>query len=113
MCNKSILDEITAKVVFAVQDSLGEKLERVILYGSYARGDYDDESDIDIMVLANIPHEDEMKEYKKINHFLSRLGMEYDIFISVNVTDCTTFYKYIDVLPFYKNVLQEGVELVG
>ena len=28
-----------------------EKLDRIILYGSYARGDYNDESDIDIIVL--------------------------------------------------------------
>jgi len=46
MCSQSILNEITNKVVRAARECLGDKLDRVILYGSYARGDYDDESDI-------------------------------------------------------------------
>jgi len=44
MGSRSVLDEITAKVVQAARESLGDKLDKVILYGSYARGDYDDES---------------------------------------------------------------------
>jgi predicted nucleotidyltransferase len=111
MCSRTILNQITDQVTNAVKDSLGEKLDKVILYGSYARGDYDDESDIDILVLANIPHEDELKEYKKINQFISRLGLEHDIVVTVNITDCKTFYEYIDDLPFFKTVQREGVVL--
>ena len=33
---------------------LGENLKKVILYGSYARGDYTENSDIDIMVLTTL-----------------------------------------------------------
>ena len=32
----------------------GSSLQSVILYGSYARGDYSQESDIDIMILVNL-----------------------------------------------------------
>ena len=111
MCSQSVLNTITDEIVNKVKDSLGDKLDRVILYGSYARGDYDDESDIDIMVLADIPREDEWKEYMKISKFISRLGLKYDIFVSVNVTNCATFNKFLRVKPFYKNVLREGVIL--
>jgi len=111
MCSQSVLNEITTKVVQAVQDSLGEKLDKVILYGSYARGDYDNESDIDILVLANIPREDCWREYTKISKLTSGLDLQYDVLLSVSVTDCATFYKYINDLPFYRNVIREGVEL--
>jgi len=111
MCSQATLNQITGRVVDAVKDSLGDKLDKVILYGSFARGDYNEESDIDIMVLADIPREDELKEYNKINCFISRLGLEHDIVITVNITDCKTFYEYVDVLPYYMNVQREGVVL--
>ena len=111
MCSQTTLNEITAKVVQAARDNLGDKLDKVILYGSYARGDYDDESDIDIMVLADVPRDLCGTEYKKINKFISRLGLEYNVLISVDITDIKTFNKYINDLPFYMNVLREGVVL--
>ena len=111
MCDKATLNYITSKVAQAASDSLGDKLEKVILYGSYAREDYDEESDIDIMVLANIPHEDCWQKRKEIRKLLGMLDVEFDILISLRVTDCSTFYRYLEDLPFYANVLRDGVEL--
>ena len=111
MCSQAVLDEITAKIVQAARERLGDKLDKVILYGSYARGDCDDESDIDIMVLADIPRESCGDEYKKINKLVSRLGLDHDILVSVDITDTATYNKYISDLPFYINVQREGVVL--
>lgn len=33
---------------------MGDSLKQMILYGSYARGDYGDNSDMDIMVLTEL-----------------------------------------------------------
>ncbi len=44
---KQILDELLKYVT----PIFSEKLKRVILFGSYARGDYDEELDIDVMFL--------------------------------------------------------------
>ena len=111
MCTKAVLNEITTQVALEARRQLGDKLDKVILYGSYARGDNDSESDIDIMVLADIPIEDTWKMNVSLSRATSWLDLEYDILVSVNVTDCTTFYKYLEVLPFYDNVIRDGVEL--
>ena len=111
MCSQATLNVVTEKVVRAAKDSLGDKLERVTLYGSYARGDYDDVSDIDIMVLAVIPHEDCWKERMKISKEIGCIEIEHDVLLSVHVTDSATFKKYINTLPFYMNVLNDGVTL--
>jgi hypothetical protein len=63
------------------------------------------------MVLADIPREDCWKEYMKISSLTSGLDLMYDVLLSVQVTDSATFYRFINDLPFYKNVLNEGVEL--
>ena len=50
---------IVKKYADAAQRILGEKLYAVILFGSCARGDYDSESDIDLLVVVknDIPKE--------------------------------------------------------
>ena len=111
MCSKSVLDEITSKVVSAAKESLGGKLDKVILYGSYARGDYDEESDIDIMVLADIPRDDACRADNILNKLANDLGYEHDILVSLFIKDCETFYKYLSVEPFYINVMKDGVML--
>jgi len=111
MCNQVTLNLITDKVVRAAKESLKDKLDKVILYGSYARGDSDSESDIDIMVLANIPLVDRNSEREKIRDIVGYVDLDNDVILSLNVTDSMTFNKYINDLPFYKNVMKEGVVL--
>jgi predicted nucleotidyltransferase len=96
-------------VVEAARSVFGARLRDVVLYGSYARGDYKEWSDVDIMVLADIPNEDRWKTYQIISKLTSGIDLEYDILVSINVTDCATFYKFLKVEPFYQNVQREGV----
>jgi predicted nucleotidyltransferase len=65
---KSINDiqEPLNELVEDVKTVLGASLSKVILYGSYARGEQSEDSDIDIMILTSIEVEEEIKkiEYK-------------------------------------------------
>ncbi len=47
---KTLLEQYTK----LLQKIYGKHLKTVILYGSYARGDYREDSDIDIMILLNL-----------------------------------------------------------
>ena len=111
VCSKSVLNEITDKVVKAAKESLGDKLDKVILYGSYARGDFTDESDIDIMVIADVRLEDRHKVYDMIWSVTGDMDLEYDVIVSVHVADCVTYYRFINDLPFYININTEGILL--
>ena len=90
---------------------VGDKLDKVILFGSYARGDYDHESDIDIMVLGDIPREACSDIRREIRKTLGGIEIEHDVVLSLAVTDTGSFYKFQEDLPFYSNVLREGVIL--
>jgi predicted nucleotidyltransferase len=104
---------ITGKIVDEMKNSLSDKLDKVILFGSYARGDFDDESDIDIMVLVNVSSEDANRLDMELGKIANRLGLEYDILVSLLIKDSETFYKYLPADPFYQNVMREGVQLIA
>ena len=96
-----------------LQVLLGEKLVKVILYGSYANKTFDEESDIDIMVLTKLSDIEIKKVYEHIDELSSKLSLEYEVLISILVKSAEKFYNYLDILPFYKNVLKEGVAVYG
>lgn len=81
------------------------------MYGSYARVEQTHESDIDIMVLANVPRE-ELSFYKKpFIHLTSELGLLRDVVVTVTLKNAETFNKYLESVPFYANVKEEGIRI--
>ena len=105
-----ILD-IMQEFAKSVRKMLGNSLDSVIVYGSYARGDYSELSDIDVMLLVSLGEE----EIKKISDQISDLAfdfmMKYGVDISPVITNVDHFNYWVDNLPFYRNVRDEGVRL--
>ncbi len=111
MCTKSELNIITSAVAEEAKRLLGDKLDAVILYGSYARGDYDDESDIDIMVKIK-GSRNELKKYRyDLIDFGSDLSLEHEITVSILLYDTETFDRYRNAMPFLRNVQKDGVNV--
>ena len=69
-----VLNEILKKYVEDVHEIYGEKLKTIILYGSYARGDFRPDSDIDIMILVDLSDD----EIRHKGHMLSDLTFDYN-----------------------------------
>jgi predicted nucleotidyltransferase len=110
MCDKDALDAITERVCAAAKEVLGEKLEKVLLFGSYARGDYDDESDIDIFILADITREEANDVRRQIHDKMDYIELDYDAVICLHM-GCNDFYSWLNVLPYYMNVQKDGIVL--
>ena len=107
------VNAVIQEVLQASKETLGDRLERVILFGSYARGNFVDESDIDFCIIANVPREEATKWRRDINKRMPGIDLEYDLLVSLHIINSDMFKQYYPVLPFYQNVLQEGVELYG
>ena len=90
-----------------------DKMRDAYLYGSYARGDYDDESDIDILVTVDMEPEALASYRSKVSHINSELSLEYDITVSITAKPLEQFIRYSDILPYYRNVLNEGIRYEG
>jgi len=113
MCTRTELDMILADFVAGVEEIFGTKLREVILFGSYARGDNDVESDVDIAILADVSKEDEMRYMEDIINLMSKIDRKYNyaILLSPTVLSYGFFTQWQKVIPFYRNIMEEGVSL--
>lgn len=102
-----VTDEVVEKVISLVKDDI----YKMYLFGSYARGDFTSESDIDIMIILNCS-KDNVKLYRKqISKLASRIGLKNDIDVSILLRDKESFEKGQRLLPFYQNIVKEGVTI--
>lgn len=113
MCTRSELQTVLKKVEVAAKQLYGDKLNRIILYGSYARGDNTEESDIDIMIVLDC----DMKEIKKLRgltaEMASDISLEQEVFLSVLLRNKEYFENGLTFLPFYQNIEREGIAVYG
>ena len=85
----------------------------VILFGSYARGDFDAGSDVDIAILADIPREHERHYTNDVVSLIARIDDEYDFsfFISPIIISKSFFEQWHEAIPFYRTLKNEGVRI--
>lgn len=96
-----------------LRELLGNELSKVILYGSYARGDFEENSDVDVMILVKSSAEDIERIEEPIFDLAFDIEMKYGIHISPIIKNEDQFEYWVDVVPFYRNVRDEGVEISG
>ena len=87
----------------------GDLIDRVILYGSTARGTQTEESDVDVAILLHSGGTKEMREQ------MLDLVVDFELacgkVLSVLCIDYEKFIEWQDTLPFYKNIRKDGVVL--
>ena len=104
------MNEKVRRILIEVKNYLvenyGDKIRQVILYGSYARGDYNKDSDIDILiVVSNDINPVEIEE--SLIDFLFEILLNENELCSVRAIPEKLFKEYNS--PFLLNVKKEGV----
>ena len=99
-----IQDPLLKKLTENIKSSLGQNLRKILLFGSRARGDFQIDSDYDILVLVGEYHQDIRK---KLNDIGGDFFYEYSLlFPMIAITENrfqTDLYE-----PFLRNVRKEG-----
>ena len=107
------VDKEIQEFIKAIQQLLGTRLKKAILYGSYARGDYNKKSDVDIMILTDMSFE-EIEDYRdKISDIAYDIELSTGIILSPVIKNIEKYNSRVNFVPFYKNVEKEGVVLVN
>lgn len=111
MCTQNELHIILGQILKAYQSVYGTSIAKVVLYGSYARGDNHIDSDIDIVAIVHGEREQLQEGLKIIWAKSSDLELEYGTIVSPTVIPFDEYEKYKEDMPYYRNIDNEGVEI--
>ena len=105
--------DLIEQYVEKIKKIYGSHVKQIILYGSYARGDFRPDSDVDIMILVDIS-DLELKSYgEQLSYMTYDFNLDNDIDIKPIAKSEELFNKWVVNYPFYSNVHKEGVILYG
>jgi len=91
----------------ALEKLYGERLQDVVLYGSYARGDYDDESDIDLLVVLNDNKINTITEIFTLSDLTLQAILQHGKAISALPVSSQRYRS--SSMPVYQNARREGI----
>lgn len=108
MCTESQLNNISKQISRSYRSVYGDSIVAIYLYGSYARGNYTDESDIDITAIVKGNRADLQEKLKLVWDISAEIGLENDVVVSPTVIPYAEYEEYKEILPYYMNIQKEG-----
>lgn len=111
MCTEIQIDNISKQMSECYHSVYGKDVVAVFLYGSYANGNSDSESDIDITAIVRGDRLDLQNKLKKVWDESADIGIENDVVVSPTVIPFQEYEAYKEVLPYYKNIWKEGKQI--
>ena len=105
----SSIHDILENFTDGVRQILGKSLVKIVLYGSYARGDASNQSDIDVIILVDLSD----KQIKLVENQIYDLAFDIELEtgkdISPIIKNIHQYEYWQEDLPFYRNIRDEGV----
>ncbi|MEZ4864767.1 MAG: nucleotidyltransferase domain-containing protein [Caldilineaceae bacterium] len=93
-----------------LQALYGAKKPQMILYGSYARGEAHEDSDVDLLLLFN-EQVQPGPEIRRLSYLAADLNLRYQLLVSLQ--PITQAQLHHAVGPFWTNVRREGITIHG
>lgn len=111
MRTKQEIESMIAQLRFGVASLFPQDKIEAILFGSYARGDADQDSDIDVLFLVDASRQEISACNWQLGDLAADFLLEHEIVVSPIVENRDYFSANSDVLPFYRNIVREGVRM--
>ena len=111
MCSQLKIRTIIAQLRESLANIFPQEQLEAILFGSYARNEADDGSDIDVMFLVDSSRQRIAEKHWQIGEAAAAVLMDYGIVVSPVVENRSYYLANVDVLPFFRNIQREGVKI--
>lgn len=83
----------------------------VILFGSYARQDAQEGSDIDVLYLVDATRDEISARNWQVGIAAADLLLEHGVMVSPVVENRAYFRQHVSTMPFFRNIQREGVRI--
>ena len=111
--SNNIIEKIKAEVPDMIRDFMEKDLVKMILYGSCARGDFKEYSDVDIALLTKGSRTDSWKYNDKIDEVATELALKYFAIVNFVLLPYNEFEEKKSWYGYFKNIDKEGIKLYG
>ena len=101
--------DMISDLIQGLQNIFGNVIEQIILYGSVARNEATEASDVDIAIILTNEMDDRVKE--RLFIWSSDMDLRYDRVFSIIDINKEKMEQWGRVLPFYQNIQKEGIVL--
>ena len=101
------IEETLKEFVNMVMEKYEDRVEKIILFGSYARGEGKEESDMDVLVITTA---DWFEMQKNLSEIAVDVLLDTGVYISAKAVTVEEYKQMKDInTGFYQNVAREGV----
>ena len=107
------IPEIVSRLCAGIAPLFPKGSPEPILFGSYARGNAEYGSDLDVMILVDSSRETISERRLQVGDVAGDLLLEYGVLVSPIVENRAFFYDWLPVMPFFQNIQREGVRMNG
>lgn len=104
-----IVQQIATEFKAELEKLYGDELAELILFGSHARGDFHDESDIDFAVVLKNPDTRGAPEIFKISPLSTELGLKYGLMISTFPISSTRVHNSMQGI--FQEIRKDGISI--
>jgi len=91
-----------------LRQRFGDAVKEIRAFGSRVRGEHTPESDLDVMILLDMPVDWRLE--KEIHYLTADIDLEYDIVLSTRIFSVAEWQSSLfRITPLFKNIEREGV----
>ena len=104
-----LFEGMREELIQGLTDIFQNNISMIILYGSAARNEASDESDIDIAIIVKEQMDKDTKD--RFVNWVADMDIRYERVFSIVDIQESSMMKWEKVLPFYQNIRREGIVL--
>ena len=107
------MEDVKTTSVNSLVKAMGDDLVKIVLFGSCARGNFDNDSDVDIAILTKSDRVEAKRYTDELAQISTEIAMKNMAVVNFICIPYKEYYEKKDWYLFFKNIEKEGITLYG